>query len=583
MKNLFLKKVLTASLILCSTAFGNSYKAGTYLGTAPGYKDNIKVEVKLGKDKIQDIKIISHKESPMVADTALERVPKEIVEFQTLKVDNVAGATSTSRGVINAVSNALKSAGADVESLKKKPMPAIAKKNIKYDTDVVVIGGGGAGLAAAVSAHQNGAKVIVIEKMPRVGGNTLIAGSAYNSADPKRQKPLGIEDSTDLHFKHTYEGGDKLGNPVLIKTFVENTYPGIEWLESLGMGFKDEIFTVLGALYPRSHKPEKPLGTGFIGTYQNYINKNPDIKVLTDTTADELIIKNGRVVGVKATGRKENPTITAKKGVVIATGGFAGNVEMRQKFNSKLNEDVPTTNHPGATGEGLNLASKAGADLIGLEYIQLLPMGDPLTGSLSGNIEGSVEDRIFVNKSGKRFVAEDERRDVMTNALFNQEDNFMWVIVDTHTYPTEDSKNNFNETIGDLIKAGRAFRGETIEELATAIEVDPAALKETIAKYNQAVDAKKDEFGRKLFKTKLDKGPFYAGARVPTVHHTMGGIAVNENTQALDKNGTPIPGLYAAGEVTGGLHGANRLGGNALAEITVFGKIAGENAAKGDK
>ncbi|MGL5543692.1 MAG: flavocytochrome c [Cetobacterium sp.] len=574
-------KLVLSTLIISKFTLASNFKPGTYVGSAPGYKDNIQVEVKVNSEKIESVKIVKHDESPLISDTALERIPAEVVEYQSLGVDEVAGATATSKGVIAAVTRALRSAGGDLNTLRKKVGTNVVKENREYNADVIVVGGGGAGLAAAVSAHQNGATVLVLEKMPRVGGNTLIAGSAYNAVDPKRQKPLGIEDSIDLHYKHTFEGGDKLGKPVLIKTFVENSYPGIEWLESLGMGFKDEIFTVLGALYPRSHKPEKPLGTGFIGTYEDYISKNKGITVLTDTKVEDLILENGRVVGVKATGRKENVTAKAKNGVVIATGGFGANVELRQQYNSKLTKAIPTTNHPGATGEVMLMAAeKAAANLVGLQYIQLLPMGDPVSGSLSGNIEGSVEDRIFVNKSGKRFVAEDERRDVMTNALFEQEDAYMWTIVDTHTYPTEQGKNNFNETIEDLVKKGRAFKGETVEELAAKIKVDPAVLKDTIDKFNVAVENKTDEFGRKLFANKLDKAPFYAGPRVPTVHHTMGGIEINEKTQVLDKAGNPIPGLFAAGEVTGGLHGSNRLGGNALAEITVFGKIAGEEAAK---
>lgn len=574
-------KLVLSTLIISKFTLASNFKPGTYVGSAPGYKDNIQVEVKVNSEKIESVKIVKHDESPLISDTALERIPAEVVEYQSLGVDEVAGATATSKGVIAAVTRALRSAGGDLNTLRKKVGTNVVKENREYNADVIVVGGGGAGLAAAVSAHQNGATVLVLEKMPRVGGNTLIAGSAYNAVDPKRQKPLGIEDSIDLHYKHTFEGGDKLGKPVLIKTFVENSYPGIEWLESLGMGFKDEIFTVLGALYPRSHKPEKPLGTGFIGTYEDYISKNKGITVLTDTKVEDLILENGRVVGVKATGRKENVIAKAKNGVVIATGGFCANVELRQQYNSKLTKAIPTTNHPGATGEVMLMAAeKAAANLVGLQYIQLLPMGDPVSGSLSGNIEGSVEDRIFVNKSGKRFVAEDERRDVMTNALFEQEDAYMWTIVDTHTYPTEQGKNNFNETIEDLVKKGRAFKGETVEELAAKIKVDPAVLKDTIDKFNVAVENKTDEFGRKLFANKLDKAPFYAGPRVPTVHHTMGGIEINEKTQVLDKAGNPIPGLFAAGEVTGGLHGSNRLGGNALAEITVFGKIAGEEAAK---
>ncbi|MGL4642561.1 MAG: flavocytochrome c [Cetobacterium sp.] len=581
MKFKMIDKLILSTLIISKFAVASNFKPGTYIGSAPGYKDNIQVEVKVNSKKIESVKIVKHDESPLISDVALQRIPAEVVEYQSLGVDEVAGATATSKGVIAAITRALRAAGGDLNTLRKKVVTNTVKENREYNADVIVVGGGGAGLAAAVSAHQNGATVLVLEKMPRVGGNTLIAGSAYNAVDPKRQKPLGIEDSVDLHYKHTFEGGDKLGKPVLIKTFVENSYPGIEWLESLGMGFKDEIFTVLGALYPRSHKPEKPLGTGFIGTYEDYISKNKGITVLTDTKVEDLILENGRVVGVKALGRKENIVAKAKNGVVIATGGFGANVELRQHYNSKLTKDIPTTNHPGATGEVMFMAAeKAAANLVGLQYIQLLPMGDPINGSLSGNIEGSVEDRIFVNKSGKRFVAEDERRDVMTNALFEQEDAYMWTIVDAHTYPTEQGKNNFNETIEDLVKKGRAFKGETVEELATKIKVDPVVLKDTIDKFNVAVENKTDEFGRKLFANKLDKAPFYAGPRVPTVHHTMGGVEINEKTQVLDKAGNPIPGLFAAGEVTGGLHGSNRLGGNALAEITVFGKIAGEEAAK---
>lgn len=584
MKFKLMGRLILPTLILSSFSLGANFKPGVYIGSAPGYKDDIQVEVKVNSEKIEGIKVIKHGESPLISDVALERIPAEVVEYQSLGVDEVAGATATSKGVIAAITRALRSAGGDLNNLRKKTQTNIVKENKEYNADVIVVGGGGAGLAAAVSAHQNGATVLVLEKMPRLGGNTLIAGSAYNSVDPKRQKPLGIEDSIDLHYKHTYEGGDKLGKPVLIKTFVEGTYPGIEWLESLGMEFKDDIFTVLGALYPRSHKPVKPLGTGFISTYEEYISKNKGITVLTDTKVEDIIVENGRVVGVKGTGRKENIIAKAKNGVIISTGGFGANVDLRQQYNNKLTKIIPTTNHPGATGEVMLMtAEKTNANLVGLEYIQLLPMGDPLNGSLSGNIEGSVEDRIFVNKSGKRFVAEDERRDVMTNALFEQEDAFMWTIVDAHTYPTEQNKNHFNETIDELVKKGRAFKGETIDELAIKIKVDPIVLKDTIEKYNVAVENKTDEFGRKLFANKLNKAPFYAGPRVPTVHHTMGGIEINEKTQVLDKEGNPIPGLFAAGEVTGGLHGSNRLGGNALAEITVFGKIAGENAAKDTK
>lgn len=560
------------------------FKAGTYTATVKGHNGEMKVAVTVDDHSITKVEITEHNESPGISDPAIEGIPKSIVEGQTLAVDAISGATVTSNAIIQGVTEALKQAGADIDALMvKKDQQSAQRESVEYTTDVVVIGGGGAGLAAAVSAHQNGAKVIVLEKMPRLGGNTILSGGAYNAVDPGRQQAQGIEDSIDKHFTQTYEGGDKVGNPELIRILVENAYPALEWLESLGMKFNDEVFTVLGALWPRSHKPSAPLGTGFIDTYSNYINANEGVEILLNTKATELIMENGKVVGVKAEGPNQDITLKANKGVVIATGGFGANVEMRDQYNKiwpKLT-NLKTTNHPGATGDGILMGVAAGANLVGMEHIQLLPMGDPETGSLSGNIEQGVENRIFVNKQGNRFVDEGARRDVMTSALFEQEDAYMWVILDKHSYPTGDTKNNFNETIDELIAQGRAFKGDTLEELAQKIGVNPENLVKAVEEFNQAVETGgPDAFGRTLFQDKIDTPPFYAGARVPTVHHTMGGLEINGKAQVIDKNGNVIPGLYAAGEVTGGIHGSNRLGGNALADITVFGKIAGENVAK---
>ncbi|MGL5023947.1 MAG: FAD-dependent oxidoreductase [Cetobacterium sp.] len=291
---------------------------------------------------------------------------------------------------------ALKSSGANISELRKiKKEKVLKKEKRELSTDILVIGGG-AGLAAASSATENGANVILVEKMSFLGGNTILAGGAYNAVDPKRQKPMNIEDSNELFYKQTFEGGDKKSNPKLVKILTDNAYSGIEWLEDKGMKFKDDVFTVLGALYPRSHKPIDPAGTGFILTYEKFLKEN-NVPILLDTQAKKLIIENNRVVGA-----------------VVETP-----------------EEILSTNTPAATGDGINLSQVANANLIGMEDIQMLPLGDPKTGSLSGNIETIVEDRIFINKKGKRFVAEDERRDVMTNALLNQSDVLLYVIVDS--------------------------------------------------------------------------------------------------------------------------------------------------------
>jgi flavocytochrome c len=273
--------------------------------------------------------------------------------------------------------------------------------------------------------------------------------------------------------------------------------------------------------------------------------------------------------------------------VVLASGGFANNKEMRQKYNDMGNpplwgdlSNALSTNAPGATGDGIVMAEKIGANLYGMEWIQMLPMGDPNTGSLSGNIELGVQDRFFVNKNGDRFTDEGGRRDDMTKALLQQPDSWLWVICDSQSYVDPDNtRNNFGETINGLIAAGRAYSGNTIEELAGKINVPAANLQAAFDEFNAGVDAGSDKWGRTLWRIKIDKPPFYAGARIPTVHHTMGGVEINALAQVLDKSGKVIPGIYAAGEVAGGLHGTNRVGGNALADIHTFGRIAGASAA----
>ena len=215
----------------------------------------------------------------------------------------------------------------------------------------------------------------------------------------------------------------------------------------MGMEFKPTVFTVLGGLWPRAHKPVMPLGTGYISTYMDYIDAHDEIEVIVDTRDTALTSDGGRVTGVRADGPAGPVVLTAARGVVVATGGFGANVELRDRYNRIWPSltDLKTTNHAGATGDGLALAEEVGAHLIGLEHIQLLPMGDPETGSLLGNIEQGVENRIFVNQDGNRFVDEGARRDVMTQALFEQDDALMYIVLDRHSYPTGDTKNNFNE------------------------------------------------------------------------------------------------------------------------------------------
>lgn len=588
-KRLF--SLLLSVLLVVAVGVTGMAAPGEYEGAGDsqiGGTESIKLKVTLGEnDEITAVEILSNNETPGIADAALEQIPEAIVAQQSIAVDAVAGATMTSEAIVAAVEAALVSAGVDVEPYREKKEVAVEQaEDVTLEADVVIIGAGGAGLAAAVTAHEKGASVIVIEKMPKVGGNTILAGGALNAVDDRSETAIANNDSVEWHYTQTLEGGDNQGDPLLVHTLVRNAWDGVEWLMGMGMEFQEGTFTVAGGLWPRAHKPVEPVGTGFFTTYMNYINSNENIDVMLNTTATEITVgEDGRINGVIATGETGNTvTLNAANGVIVATGGFSRNVEMRQEYNTQwadLGEAIQSTNHTGATGDGIVMAEALGANVVQMSNIQLLPLGDPETGSLSGNIEQDVEKRIFINKEGDRFVDEGERRDVMTEALFEQTDNFMWIVVDSHSYPSGDVKNNFNETIDELVEAGRAVKGDTLEELAEKMGVPAENLIAAVEDFNAHVENKEpDAFGRTLYSEKIDQAPYYAGGRVPTVHHTMGGIQINVDAQVINVDGEIIPGLYAAGEVTGGIHGANRLGGNALTDTVVFGRIAGASAAE---
>ena len=573
-----------------------TYTPGTYSATVTGMKE-MTVNVTFSSDAITDI-TLDHQETPGIGEPVCDSMPAQIIELQGLGIDAVSGATLTSNAILEGVADCVKQAGKDPETLKAVKPEVVAEADEEMTADVVIIGAGGAGMAAAVTANQDGKSVIVIEKTANMGGNTALAGGALNAVDDGSETALARNDSVDLHYQQTYEGGDEQGDPELVRTLVENAWDGVEWLKSLGMEFQDGVFTVTGGMWERAHKPVEPEGSGFFKTYKSYMTDHDGITVKYNTKAEHLVVEDGVVTGVVCTGETGNAvTVKANNGVVLATGGFGQNIEMREKYNEEtklwptLDETIPSTNTTAITGDGIVMAEEVGAELVQMGNIQLLPLGDPNTGSLSGNIEHAVESRIFVNKEGNRFVNEGGRRDEMTLGLFDQPDSTMYIIMDSDTYPTGDEVNNFNETINDLVAAGRAYKADTLEELAEQIGVPAENLTASAEEYNRHcqggdLDGQPDEFGRTLF-TDTDKvnngindGPFYAAERVPTVHHTMGGVKINTSTEVIDQDGQVIPGLYAAGEVTGGIHGSNRLGGNALTDTVVFGRIAGKNASE---
>ena len=628
-----MKKILGLLLVAAMLMMSIGAMAETFEGVGKGMGGDVKLAVTVEDGKITAIEVVSHNESAGISDPAFAQIPQAIIDNQSLAVDAVAGATLTSNGILAAVEAAAAAAGLDVEALKAAP---VAKAEATYESemtaDVVVIGAGGAGLAAATAAKQNGASVIVIEKMGTVGGNSIICGGIYNTPDADLQQNVemsdsvkslvenalnetpvndahaeliaavkadyeawqaagakGLFDSANWYALQTWNGGDKVGRLPLVKVLANNSLAGLKWLESLGMEFSDKIGQGAGSLYQRTHSSLDSMGTGYIKAFMNAVGED---SVLVNTKGEALIQdETGRVVGVKATNPDGSELILhANKGVIITTGGFSANVEMRQKYNTSgkwpvLGENVMTTNAAGITGDGIAMASAIGANLVDMEQIQLLYLGNPFNGGMTyytpRDLSGT-DQIIFVNKEGKRFVQEDGRRDVICCALIDQTDGIMYILEsgDGNAVDPDQLMTGDGHPARQAEAEGYLLIADTLEEMAAKIGCPAEDLQATIDAFNAAVDAGTDEFGRKLYSTKLTKGPWIACARVACVHHTMGGIEINENTEVVDVNGNVIPGLYAAGEVTGGLHGANRLGGNAIVDFVVFGKLAGETAAK---
>lgn len=484
------------------------------------------------------------------------------------------------------------------------------------ETDVLVIGAGGAGMAAAIAANEAGKSVLILEKGQMTGGNTTRATGGMNAAktpyqdenefkdaqknailkkiDIAKEKypelkelaetvekefaeyqndPKGYFDSVNLFMLDTIVGGKNLNNHELVKQLAENSAPAIEWLKGYGMELTN-VGAFGGASVMRIHRPMKDGKTVAVGAYlipkMNEILKEKNINVLFDTPATELIVEDGKVVGAKS-----NDKVFKAKSVIIATGGFGANLEKVAEVKPELKGFV-TTNSPTITGDGIWMAQKIGADVVDLDQIQIHPTVEQKTAALiTEGVRG--DGAILVNQDGKRFTDEVGTRDVVSAAEVAQPGGYAYLIFD----------QNMADKSGPIqgyIKRGFTKQGDTYEALAKELGIDEATFKATMEGWNACVKAGKDEeFGRTAFTEELATAPFYAIKLSPGVHHTMGGIKINKDTEVLDTNGNVIKNLYAAGEVTGGIHGANRLGGNAVADIIIYGRIAGQKAAENAK
>ena len=594
--------------------------SGDFTGTAKGFGGDVSVTLTLTDGAITGCTAEGKDETEGVGSQAIAKMPGEIAESGSIAVDGVSGATVTSTAIKEAAAAALTAAGLNPDDYKTAVENDATAEDSTVDADVVVVGAGGAGMTAAITAAGEGKSVVILESQSMVGGNSVRATGGMNAGKTVYQdenefgesagvektlktaaekyadnetitalaktvseqwaayqaNPTGYFDSVELMELDTMIGGKGINDPELVETLCANSADAIDWLDEHGITLHN-VSSFGGASVKRIHRPVNAEGkTVSVGSYMiPLLQENCEkagVKMMLDTTATEILTDaNGAAVGVKATGASGETVTVNAKAVVLATGGFGANLDMVVKYKPEL-KGFMTTNAPGIQGQGIEMAQAIGAATVDMDQIQIHPTVEANTAALI--TEGLRGDgAILINEEGKRFIDEVGTRDVVSAAEIAQTGSYSWLVVDQ-------AMADASSVIQGYIKKGYTVTGSTYEELGKAMGVDAAAFAETMEKWNGYVEAKNDpDFGRTSFANPLNTAPYYAVKVTAGVHHTMGGLKINANTEVLNEKGEVIPGLFAAGEVTGGVHGANRLGGNAVADFTVFGRIAGAAAS----
>jgi len=594
--------------------------SGDFTGTAKGFGGDVSVTLTLTDGAITGCTAEGKDETEGVGSQAIAKMPGEIAESGSIAVDGVSGATVTSTAIKEAAAAALTAAGLNPDDYKTAVESDAAAEDSTVDADVVVVGAGGAGMTAAITAAAEGKSVVILESQSMVGGNSVRATGGMNAGKTVYQdenefgesagvektlktaaekyadnetitalaktvseqwaayqaNPTGYFDSVELMELDTMIGGKGINDPELVETLCANSADAIDWLDEHGITLHN-VSSFGGASVKRIHRPVNAEGkTVSVGSYMiPLLQENCEkagVKMMLDTTATEILTDaNGAAVGVKATGASGETVTVNAKAVVLATGGFGANLDMVVKYKPEL-KGFMTTNAPGIQGQGIEMAQAIGAATVDMDQIQIHPTVEANTAALI--TEGLRGDgAILINEEGQRFIDEVGTRDVVSAAEIAQTGSYSWLVVDQ-------AMADASSVIQGYIKKGYTVTGATYEELGKAMGVDAAAFAETMEKWNGYVEAKNDpDFGRTSFANPLNTAPYYAVKVTAGVHHTMGGLKINANTEVLNEKGEVIPGLFAAGEVTGGVHGANRLGGNAVADFTVFGRIAGAAAS----
>ena len=621
---LFLSAVMATSLVACGQKASGGV-SGEFSGTAEGMGGDVTVTITLKDSVITDVKVQGDNETEGIGTKAIEKMPDEMVKANSINVDGVATATITSDAIKSAAAEAIKAAGLNPEDYQTAAEGG-KEEDVEKDVDVVVVGAGGAGMTAAITAADAGKSVVILESQEVAGGNSVRATGGMNAAKTVYQdnnefeesagvektlksaekyadnadiqalastvkeqweayqaNPTGYFDSVELMELDTMIGGKGVNNIELVKTLAGNSADAIEWLSTIGADLKN-VGQFGGAAVKRIHRPVNEDGKVIsVGSYiVPILEKTVEdrgVEVFYNTTANKIIMKDGKAAGVEAEGKTGNKVTINAKSVVLATGGFGANNDMVSEQNPALKGYI-TTNAAGILGQGITMATAddVNAATVDMDQIQLHPTVHVEGSNAVLITEGLRGDgAILVNSKGERFTDEVGTRDVVSAAENEQEGGFAWLVVDQ-------AMADASAVVQGYIDKGYAVTGKTYEELAEAMEADADTFAKTMETWNTCVDNKSDaEFGRTAFTNKLDTAPYYAIKVQPGVHHTMGGLKIDTNTCVLNKDGDVISGLYAAGEVTGGVHGANRLGGNAVADFVVFGRIAGTNAAENAK
>ena len=618
-----MKKLISILLCVCMVltmglAVAADGVSGDFTGTAQGLGGDVTVTLTLKDGKIVGCTATGDKETEGIGSKVIDSFPAIVAESGSIAVDAISGATVTSNAFVAAAEAALTEAGLNPEDYKTAIATA-AGEDRTVDADVVVVGAGGAGMTAAISAAADGLKVVVVESQAMVGGNSVRATGGMNAAKTPLQdkntfgesagvektlaaaegyadnetitalaatvseqweaykaNPEGYFDSVELMELDTMIGGKGINNPELVKTLCSNTADSIVWLDSVGASLTS-VGAFGGASVKRIHRPVNEEGkTLSVGAYiVPILEKNlqdAGVEIILNTTVDTILTDaNGAACGVSGVATDGSKLTVNADAVILTTGGFGANLDMVVSYKPEL-AGFMTTNAAGIQGQGIKMAEALGAATVDMNQIQIHPTVEANTAALI--TEGLRGDgAILVNAEGKRFFDEVSTRDKVSAAEIAQPGSYSYLIVDQ---AMADASN----VIQGYIKKGFTTQGETYEDLAKALGMDEAAFAETMNTWNGYVEAKNDpEFGRTSFANPLNTAPYYAIKVTAGVHHTMGGLKINPAAEVLTEDGSAIAGLFAAGEVTGGVHGANRLGGNAVADFVVFGRIAAQSAA----